>query len=59
MLFRLDYNGEGITCPHCKTKFGVEWDTEYGNPIIGEHEVDCLKCGKQFNFSVYNEYNSW
>lgn len=48
-----------IHCPHCKAGFDVDWITEYGEPLIGEHEATCLKCNKQFNFSVYNQYNSW
>lgn len=58
--FRLEYiyGQSDIKCPHCNQGFDVKWDSEYGYPNIGEHEVTCAACEKDFHFSVYNQYNS-
>lgn len=58
MLFTLNFDG-GMECPHCKTSIGVKWETEYGDPLIGEHEAECPQCEKKFNFSVFHEYTTW
>ena len=59
MMFRLTYNGGDVQCPHCQKGFAVEWDTEYGDSLVGEHETECLECNKSFNFSVYHQYSSY
>jgi hypothetical protein len=59
MCFFLDCDGEDVTCPHCGAKWHVDWITEYGDPLLGEHDTECPRCHKPFSFSVYHEYNSW
>ncbi len=50
--------GDDLLCPHCKAKISVEWETEYGDPLVGEHSSECPKCYKEFRWSVYHEYTS-
>jgi len=58
--FRLTYDGGDIECPKCKTSFAVgDWNTEYGDPMLGDHETKCLKCGTPFHFSVNITFKSW
>ena len=59
MMFRLEGGGSDIKCPHCEKSYDVDWDTEYGDPLVGEHEADCPECEKEFHFSVYHKYSSW
>jgi DNA-directed RNA polymerase subunit RPC12/RpoP len=58
-MFSLTYDGDSLKCPHCGTIFGVKWDTEYGDPLVGEHKSECIRCKKEFHFSVYHEYKTW
>ena len=48
--------GDELACPHCGKKFDVKWDTEYGDPLFGEHSVRCKACDKSFDFGVYIQY---
>ena len=42
----IDYNGgHNFICPCCQTPLKIEWDTEYGDPIIGEEDFECPDCG--------------
>ena len=45
-----------VKCHECKQTFHVEWSTEYGEPLIGEHTVTCPKCGASISFGVYHQY---
>lgn len=58
-MFNLNYNGGDVECPHCKKSFGVTWDTEFGDPLMGEHDTLCLECGTSFTFQVSIQYHSW
>jgi uncharacterized C2H2 Zn-finger protein len=56
-LFHFDYDGEqDVTCPHCAAKFHVTWDTDYGDPLIGDHSEECPKCGKLIHFEAVITY---
>lgn len=46
-----------IRCPKCKMGYNVEWDTEYGEPMFGEHEATCPECDHVWKFEVYIEYS--
>lgn len=48
--------GDDITCPCCKTKWDVDWDTEYGDPCVGEHFGNCPECGTRIEFGCYIQY---
>ena len=50
--------GNDIVCNSCKSQWDVDWDTEYGDPCIGEHYGDCPKCGKRIDFGCYIEYTT-
>lgn len=57
--FRLEKTWDGdaaIQCPQCKQKYDIEWDSEYGDASIGEHEATCLECDKCWTFGVYLRY---
>lgn len=61
---RLEHDGCGgdLTCLHCKTEFDVVWDTEYGDPLFGEHETSCPNCDKEIYFVVsivYTQPKPW
>ncbi len=58
MFFHIDI-GDDLECPFCKEHFGIEWNTEYGDPLFGEHKTKCLNCKKEFGFNVYIEYKSF
>ncbi len=51
-----------ILCPYCGTGHDIEWTTEYGDPIPGDHVAHCInyKCEKDFVFhcSVVTTYRS-
>jgi hypothetical protein len=57
MLFHLDYNGDDIYCEKCETRFHINWGTEYGDPLFGDHSTKCLKCGNIIHFEVYIQYS--
>ena len=54
-MFYLE-GGNAITCPKCKKQWDVRWDTEYGDPIFGQHDAVCPSCGEKFTFGCYFEY---
>lgn len=56
MLFRFIYEGDDVKCPHCGQRYGVEWDTDYGDASVGDHSGTCLKCGKEIYFEVSIRY---
>ena len=58
-MFKLDYNGGDVQCPHCKKSFGIEWDTEYGDPLMNDQTTECLECKKTFTFQALLTYSSW
>jgi len=41
-----------VTCPICLKKFGVEWSTEYGDPVQGYSEVYFPCCQKSIIVEV-------
>lgn len=45
--------GAEVECPHCKKGWGVEWDTDDGQALPGDHDVRCPGCNKEFSFDVY------
>ena len=47
---------DDIKCENCSHNFHVYWNTEYGDPIIGDHSTFCPKCGKPISFEVYYTY---
>jgi len=50
--------GSDLKCPQCGHGFDIEWDTEYGDPQVGEHEVECCSnCGRSFSFECHYVYN--
>lgn len=55
-LAYLEFDGNDIKCPHCKTLFGVRWNTEYGDADVGDHTLKCLTCDKPILFSVRIQY---
>jgi len=48
--------GDDVSCPKCGRKYDVEWNTEYGDPLVGEHKGKCPNCGAEIEFGVYHEY---
>ena len=48
-----------VTCPECQEHFRIVWDTEYHDPIVGEHDAVCPVCRKAFRISCYTQYNAW
>ena len=56
MIFNLEYDGDHITCPKCLTRYRVNWDTEYGDPLVGLHSATCLQCEEEFTFEVETSY---
>lgn len=57
MLFTLNYDGCEIVCPYCGQNHSITWDTEYGDPLYGDHTANCLKCDKEIHFTVYTQYS--
>jgi hypothetical protein len=46
-----DYHG--FPCPHCEKGWSIDgWDTEYGDPVRGRHEVYCSACSRKFEIDV-------
>lgn len=41
-----------LRCPHCQCGIDVEWTTEYGDPLPGDHSGRCPECGKEIEFNV-------
>lgn len=60
MSAKLDYADSEVECPYCGQKYGVEFDNEYNDPEIGEHQAKCLNsdCEKEFTFGVYLHFTS-
>ena len=54
--FHLLAAGSDIKCPYCKYAFDVEWDTDYGIPVMGDHAVTCIECDRLINFHVETVY---
>ena len=46
------YDGSALVCPHCDSQLSIDWTTEYGNPLEGDHYAQCPTCDNQFIFSV-------
>ena len=55
-LFRFDLFGDDIECPNCKSKLEIIWDTEYGDPDIGEYTGKCPKCNSNIDFTCNISY---
>lgn len=52
MFFTLESDSSNdLKCPHCKQAYYVKWETEYGDPLTGEHNAWCPKCNKDFVFN--------
>ena len=47
-----DVYADDLECPACNMTFVVNWQTEYGEPIYGEHDIECLCCGYEFVMRV-------
>ena len=48
-----DSSYDGFLCPICKGRCDKdEWDTEYGDPVAGDHAVTCPHCHKEFLVQV-------
>jgi hypothetical protein len=58
-MFNLTSGDDNMKCPHCGQQLGIEWDTEYGDPLLGEHDAICPDCGKQFAFIATITYDTW
>lgn len=60
-LFNLEREIEAdshVTCPECREHFRIVWDTEYSDPVVGEHYTVCPVCRKKFMISCYTQYNA-
>ncbi len=55
----VETNQGAFNCPHCAAGLEIEWSTEYGEPMIGDHSDKCPKCEKPFSFSVRHEFTAW
>lgn len=57
MLFHLNktyetgYGNADVKCPFCHCEIDVEWTTEYGDPLPGDHSGKCPECNKEFEFN--------
>lgn len=62
MMRLIHDGGKDVQCPHCKREYSVEWDTEYGDPLVGISIRYCtnLDCLKKFAVETVIEttYNS-
>ena len=58
IMFQLT-SGCSIQCPLCKGYLDIEWLTEYGDPLYGEHEATCPSCNKNFNLVVDITYATY
>jgi transposase-like protein len=42
-----------INCPHCNQGHDIqEWMTEYGDPLVGEQNVECIECQQSFTLET-------
>jgi transcription initiation factor IIE alpha subunit len=41
-----------LQCPCCHTDYAVVWQTEYGDPIFGQHDTECPSCGLELVMRV-------
>ena len=60
-LFRLErtaWADSDITCKACNTSYDVKWETEYSDPLIGDHETVCPECRAAIKFSVAITYTT-
>lgn len=58
-LARLTTGGSDFKCPECEAGLDVEWDTEYGDPLLGQHEWEkCPACDKRIGFECWTEYRA-
>lgn len=47
--------GSDFHCPYCQQGHGLEWDTEYGDPLDGDYVIQCINekgCNRTFPVSV-------
>jgi len=47
--------GSDFNCPHCGKGHGLEWNTEYGEPLDGDYVIQCINeagCNRTFPVSV-------
>ena len=53
-MFHLDRDTypSDLQCPWCQTAYSVNWQTEYGDVIFGQHDVECPNCGHEFIMRV-------
>ena len=45
-----------IFCPHCQAGLDIRWETEYGDPQIGDHDVLCPACQNTMRLQVRIDY---
>lgn len=57
-LQSVEENNGHFKCPNCDTEIRIDWNTEYAEALMGDHQSDCPKCSKTFNFGVRAEYYS-
>lgn len=55
-FLELTFDGGDILCPYCRTVFGVKWNTEYGDPMIGTQKIECLCCSRAFYLETEIKY---
>ena len=58
-LHILTCGGGDMICPECDNGLSVEWDTEYGDPVIGQSEGVCPHCDKKIMFECWTEYRAF
>lgn len=56
LLERNDCPDSDVRCPVCDCGFDVGWNTEYGDPGVGEHSAPCPKCRATIQFGCYTTY---
>lgn len=59
MMVEFIAGGDDVKCPKCKTQYDVDWHTEYGDPLVGEHTGECpnLQCGAFVSFECHIKYS--
>lgn len=56
LLERNDCPDSDVRCPACDCGFDVRWNTEYGDPVVGEHTAACPVCRVAIQFGCYTTY---
>lgn len=52
-MFDLTHDSIAFHCPNCLVGLDTcNWSTEYGEPLDGEHEVNCPDCSHEFTIEV-------